>query len=645
VHDTALAHRPGTAYARPTAHAINRNQQLLSPYRSIDPGQRVVMQPTAPSVRGLGSLSAHIMALCALPAIVAAQSLKQERQAPFVLLPPGQLVPMPAAGTKSALPLPDYDKDEDLRNDWSKREFPQWGECRWMPTEWGGRPVGPKPGTAAQQQAIRRSIESVITFLKTAPVGNPPIGLCPWPVSAGHDGFVTGGHAQQFSFMLANWPSTILSRTTPNGRVSMTALQHLQFTFNSLPLQRISPEGPFEDSQGEFFAEGQPDGLFQGLPAYFRSHNADESYLVIPRNNRALFRPVSVGRMIRWQLATFDKEIASLRASMASAKAEYDGYFTTAAKAEEARIVAIRIERERATTADAQQRIRANREAEVAASTARLKARWDASTQPDHPFNIATRRKGEAQARLTSLNAADTNASACLIKREQSYVTPDIAASGDAACAFNLVEENPDYYDRSLSPAAPQLLVIARFNWVPPVGGLPGTRYRARWANSHVAWGLDWQKFRRDLLGATEPFDIAKVTPYLGVPRALPDSLRRFRPRAMVASSNSPPLAPAGVGAVRPSPYRRDGCTVRRVHALLRCTAEDRTTQGGVQREGVGRGEVQWHVGRRARLDDHRQGRCTRRAVRGVELLRRKGVGHVSIHSAAAARAIRSPGL
>lgn len=471
---------------------------------------------------------------------------------PILLLPPGEVVPLPPPGTASQMPLPNYDQDEDTRNEWSKKEFPHWGECRWMPIEWGGKALDTQPGTAAERQAIRQALEKAVAFLQTAPVGHPPIGICPWVVSAGADGRLDEGRAFQSSFMLANWGSKTLSRRTPGARVSRGELLHLIFTFNQLPGERVSPGSPFtfKDSQGEFFAEGQPDGLFQGFPAYFSPANPDENYLVIPRNNRPLFRPVAVGRMLRWQLTQFDEELTRLRATLDSARRQYDDAASLTAQADEERIIALRIERERATTPAAQARVRASREAEVAAATKALRDQWDVAASPDHPFNVATRRRAEAQARLASLPADEAQRPACLIPRERSYITPDIAPAGTSTCAHNLVERNPDYYDKTLPPTALQLLVLSRFSWVPPIGGLPGDRYRSTWANRHTIWGLDWQKLRRDVLGATEPFDIAKVAPYAGVPRAVPADMRRAQPADTVTSPDSPAVAPAGPGAL-----------------------------------------------------------------------------------------------
>lgn len=496
---------------------------------------------TAVTLLAIGAL-ALIGSLAVSPTVSAQAPL-----GPILLLPPGMVVPLPPPGTASEMPLPSYDKDDDLRNEWSKAEFPHQGECRWMPVEWGGKPAQ-GGDTAAERLAIRQAQEKAIAFLKTAPVSNPPIGICPWVGAAGSDGLIDMGYAVTSSFSLANWATTTLSRSKPGARVTRGELLHLNFTFNALPGGRISPpySSPFQmvDAEGEFFIESQPTGLFQGLPVYFALSNPDENYLVIPRNNRPLFRPVRVDRVIRWQLTLFDKEITQLRATLDNAKREYDSYFTPTAEADEERIIARRAENERARTPELQARIRANRRAEVEQQTKALRAKWDIAGNPAHPFNVATRRKAEAEARLASLPAAEGQSPACLVQREQSYITPDIAAVGTRGCTFNLVERNPDYYDKSLPRTAPQILVISRFSWLPPIGGLPGQRRRYTWANRHTLWGLDWQKFRRDVLGATTPFDIMAVTPFTGDPRPLPKEAAEAAPKSTVPSPDSPPVVP-----------------------------------------------------------------------------------------------------
>lgn len=505
-----------------------------------------------------------MMTLVAIATVISMSAAAQSGPSPILLLPPGQVVPLPPRGTPSEMPLPDYDGDEDRRNEWSKKEFPHLGECRWMPLAWGGKPPMRRITTVAETQAIQRSLEQVIGFLKTAPVADPPFGICPWVVAAGSDEQLDEGFALRSSFWVANWPGQHLSRNKPGGRiVKGYTLGHLQFFFNTLPGHLISPRNTsgleMADAQGEFFPAGQPIGLFQGFPAYFALSINDEGYLVIPRNNRPLFRPVRLDRMMRWQLIQLDKEIKQIRSAIDNARTEYDGFFGPTAQADEERIIARRIENERARTPEAQARIRANRQAEMRERTEALRARWDVAAIPDHPLNLATRRKAAAESRLVSLSATEAQAPACLIDRERGSATPGLATSGNPDCSIDLVERNPDFYDRSLPRTALQILVIGRFSWVAPAGGLPGSRYRYLFANRHMLWGLDWQKFRSEVLGAPAPFDIATVAPYSGTPRPLPPDAMTGAPRATVASPDSPALAPASAMAMPAEEFRTRG--------------------------------------------------------------------------------------
>lgn len=423
---------------------------------------------------------------------------------PPVLAAPGQVVPLPPPGTPSAMPLPAYDTDADPRNEWSKREFPQHGECRWLPTPWGDKP-GPGPAvTAAERAAIRREIERVIAALKTAPVVNPPVGFCPMVVSAGPDDGVDLGFALRFSFMVANRRANDHVRDKPGGPLRVGELLHLIFRFNEWP----GAEGAAfaaTDAQGAFHAEPVPVAMFQGFPVIRTGSGAEQVRLVVPVNDRPLHRPVQLARVIRWQLGAFDQAIREAQAQVDSARREYDAFFTPAAQAEEETIIARRIEAQRARTPELQARIRASRQAEVEAKTAQLRRRWDVAADPNHPLAVARQRREQAQARLEGLSAAEAQSPACLVRLEPAHVTPDVAVAGDARCTLALVERNPDYYDRSRPRSVIQVLTIDRFPLQPPAGGLPGSRHRNVWANQHMVWGLDWQQIRREVLPGAGP--------------------------------------------------------------------------------------------------------------------------------------------
>ncbi|TKB68409.1 MAG: hypothetical protein E8D47_02860 [Nitrospira sp.] len=454
------------------------------------------------------------------------EAVAQSPRAPVILANPGELVPLPPVGTPTIV-FSRHDNRPDTRNEWSKKEFPWNGECRWLPTTWGDKPGGGARVTPAEREAVKAQLERVIAGFKAAPVLNPPVGFCPWVRSAGSDDIIELGFALRSSFGLWNWTTRDLYRSAPNGPVRNGEMSPLNFAFNKIPGGGDVGEFVASDVEGEFYSDARIVFLFQGFPV-FGAVDASSFYdarltLVIPLNNRPLFRDMPLGRVIRWQISEMDKELARQKSIMETAKQQYDAYFGPAARAEEERIINIRIERQAAHTPEQQAKVRANREAEVEASTTALRAKWDVAANVDHPFNVTTRRKGEAQARLAKLTPADTAQAACLIRRGNE--PPDIAGAGDAACSFKLIEHNPDYYDRRLPRTQVQLVSMYGLSDRGPGAGMPATT-RFAWANSHTTYGLDWQKLRRDVLGANTPFDLAAVLPDVAAPTTPPTETR-----------------------------------------------------------------------------------------------------------------------
>lgn len=480
------------------------------------------MRSTVHAIRRLGvGLGVSLSALA-----TADPALAQSKRVPVVLANPGELVPLPPPGTPSAARSP-HDDNPDRRNEWSKKEFPATGECRWLPTLWGGKPGAGARVTPAEREAVKAQLEKVIGALKTAPVGSPPVGFCPLVTDAGSDDLIDLGFALQSSFGLWNWTTRDLSRNAPNGPLRKGEMVPLRFSFNRFPGAQDVGEFAAADAEGEFYSDARITFLLQGFPVFgaadaSQTHDATLT-LVIPLNNRPMFRAMPLGRVIRWQIGQLDQELARLTSIIETAKQQYDAFFGPAARAEEERIIGLRIERQGARTAEQQAKVRANRAAEVEASTKDLRAKWDVAANPDHPFNVATRRKADAQARLAKLTPADAARPACLIRRGTD--PPDVAVAGEAACAFGLIESNPDYYDRRLPRTQIQLVSVSGISDRGPGGGLPGTT-RYPWANGHTIYGLDWQKIRREFLGANTPFDLATVLPDVAAPATPPTETR-----------------------------------------------------------------------------------------------------------------------
>lgn len=75
----------------------------------------------------------------------------------------------------------------------------------------------------------------------------------------------------------------------------------------------------------------------------------------------------------------------------------------------------------------------------------------------------------------------------------------DVGAATDAACTWRMVEPNPDYIDKTAPAGTVQLLTIAGFDATRPAPTAPTDV--GRWAGGHAVWGLDWQAFRKEVMG------------------------------------------------------------------------------------------------------------------------------------------------
>lgn len=411
---------------------------------------------------------------------------------PVVLAKPGELLSLPPPGTPSRYKPADYDKD--ARNEWSKAEFPTDGECRWLPADLVAyRGPGDAKQTKSENAAQLALIERFREFVAKTPVMSPPIGVCPRLVSAhGQSSRDQGKFALKSSFMLQLWPAWNVERNKPNGPISYGELTHLIFDVNRL---RSVPMGPIvaKDAEGDFFAEPRPTHTFQGFPVY------NNTILVVARNERPLWKSVPLQRLLNWQLTQFDDELKKIRDQMDRSQREYDKYTSAEGKVEEELVLAKRFEAQYAKTPEAQEKVRASARAEWDAQYEALLDRAQAR-KPDHPLNVLMPRKQALEQRLASLSKDDASKPGCIVPRSKQYEVPEVVAADDSSCVHPMVQYDADYYDKSIPRTAMQLLVMDRFNPKPPVGGRPVQRYINDWANSHVVYGLDWQKVRQELM-------------------------------------------------------------------------------------------------------------------------------------------------
>lgn len=178
-----------------------------------------------------------------------------------------------------------------------------------------------------------------------------------------------------------------------------------------------------------------------------KTHQGFPVYLggdvVIALNDRPLYRPVSFERMARWVLSELDRK-------------QYEQ--TTSASME-----AIR--------------------------------------------NRARAVRSELTASLARMSAEERAAPGCFVAQEVEFGerTALVVTPNDSRCSQQMVEPNPDYFDRSLPRSAIQLIIVRDLPSEPPRGGIVGV-YRAgdkmSWMNQAIFYGADWRAFRQQVMQA-----------------------------------------------------------------------------------------------------------------------------------------------
>jgi hypothetical protein len=371
----------------------------------------------------------HVWSAClgTVAALVCATAAAAQ---PVTYLAPGEVVTPP---TRQPTTAPDGRPDHD------RVEFPLDGPCRWLPLS---LPTRNEPGRAQRTEAELREqfrlLERLRDFLGTAPVLDPPIGLCPeLAVLLVGNGRVAG-HAFRVRARLGIWQAGDLRRDAPGGQLIKDAeLRWLDIRVNELDLATASTYAFSErmsDESGVFFPEPVQTGWFQGFPVY------SERIVIARDTTQPLLRPVRLDRALRWFIADRTRQLAE----------------TTGADK---------------TSTDMRHRFTR----EQADAQVRLK-----TLTPD---------EAAAPACLTAPAASLA-------------LFDGVARVGTPGCRVALVEDNPALFDRRVSRAAAQVVTVGTAGVLAagrPSAARP-TSPQKLWALGHLLYGLDWRRLRQELM-------------------------------------------------------------------------------------------------------------------------------------------------
>lgn len=219
----------------------------------------------------------------------------------------GALAPQPARTG------PHADTDRPAH---SRAEFPVDGPCRWLPVVMPAKnPPGPAMRTKAELDEQFRIVQGLQRFLASAPILDPPIGVCPELVVDLVGNGRVAGHAFRVRLSLGLRPAMVLGRATPGGAlVQDDELRWIWIRVNEPDMASLGRYrwDSMADDAGRFFPEPEQTGWFQGFPVHGQR-------VTITRDpSRPLVRPVRLDRALRWLVADRTRALAATTGSDAT---------------------------------------------------------------------------------------------------------------------------------------------------------------------------------------------------------------------------------------------------------------------------------------------------------------------------------------
>jgi hypothetical protein len=172
-----------------------------------------------------------------------------------------------------------------------------------MPTN---NPPGAAMRTKAELDEQFRIVQGLQRFLGSAPILDPPIGVCPeLTVDLIGNGRVAG-HAFRVRVSVGLWPAVLLSRPTPGGALVRDG--ELLWIWIRVNEPDMGSLGKYRwehmvDDAGRFFPEPEQTGWFQGFPVH------GERVTITRDPTQPLVRPVRLDRALRWFVADRAREL------------------------------------------------------------------------------------------------------------------------------------------------------------------------------------------------------------------------------------------------------------------------------------------------------------------------------------------------
>ncbi|MFA5911631.1 MAG: hypothetical protein WC815_22870 [Vicinamibacterales bacterium] len=353
--------------------------------------------------------------------------------------------------------------------------------------------------TLADTNAFKTRLQHIADLFRASPVWNPPMGVDP-----SLSGSLFGPSAYSPSAKkLKNQPigGTIMMGSFEHYEVIRTTggqerreryigdeTPHIMLDVNWLP--RGSGVNMPGDEDGEFFLEPVRTAEIGGFPAY-------GDMLVITKNGRPIWTPVSRERYLKAFIAKRRPDAVNAERYIADQQRQYDAFVAPAAAAARQAKYQAAIDKMAPKGAAAVEHERRYWERDEADAIAGLKKAASRDLKVSALAGVLAGLKA-AEDQLAAMTPAERGGAACLLEDTTDATGSGLVAMATPRC-LPLVTRNPDFFDPQLPRSVPQIIVAHRFRplektWKEgrPTGDKKGNL--DVWTTYEVFRQTDWQK-------------------------------------------------------------------------------------------------------------------------------------------------------
>ena len=348
--------------------------------------------------------------------------------------------------------------------------------------------------TLSDVNAFKVRLRQIAEIFRSSPVWNPPVGVdpslsgslfMPWTASpAARKNLPIAGTIMMGSF---DHYEVIRGDNEPRERYVGGETSHIMIDVNMLP--KGGGVNMLGDREGEFYEEPARTADIGGFPTY-------GDVLIMAKNGRPVWTPVSRERFLRAFIAKRRPEAANAERYIADQQRKYEAFVAPDAYAARQAKYKAAVDRMAAKGAAAAEHERRYWERDEADTLALLKR--GASRDPEvSVFAGVIAGLKAAEEQLAAMSPADRSGPACLLEDTRDPTKSGLVPMGTPRCK-PLVGKNPNFFDPSLPRSVPQIIVVQRFRT------LEETWKKGRsdenngsldlWTTYEVFYRTDWQK-------------------------------------------------------------------------------------------------------------------------------------------------------